>query len=256
MARKRDNAHDDLDVAAAHPIRTVLGVLGVLSLVFVLLAQAARPAPHENSADVLARYHANHVAHALPAMDAAPGALRGSGAVFGGASLRHYAARLKAPTPPAFAMGPLRIGMTYGDFQDLAGAALQVHASKDGPMAVLRRGENVFTAYFPNTQDDAPATRLTYIRRFQGQSEKQITAYLGDLWGKPANTSCRRLIFDNGQDCRFDWWPINGVKVAVQMRRTQDAPHDPAIIVLRIDATDGNTGKPKRRNFLLAAFSR
>ena len=254
MARKRNRRKKTARRKEIRPVRALFTLFAVLGLVFVGLAQFASPAPDTDGAldasDLTRNLPPSHVGHRLPNMDR----MKIDDTLFGGSSLRTHATRMRASrAEPRFAMGGLRIGMTYGEFLDLGADVISVKSTKSGVLGVVHADHHRFNVYFPSNADDAPADRLSYHRIFRDRSEREITEYLGDLWGKPSDASCRRLIFDAGQDCVYSWWPMNGVKLTAQVSRTEDGASTHGKVTLRIDALNPQAENRRMRQVRLAA---
>ncbi|MEK9673637.1 MAG: hypothetical protein VW268_14235 [Rhodospirillaceae bacterium] len=102
--------------------------------------------------------------------------------LFGGTHLRQYAERMRSTaSEPRFTMGPVKRGMTCGQFLSAAKRAEDVRAMKGGLLGVLTAGPNCFNACFRGVSDTAPAYRVTYRRMFTDRAENEVNAYLGDL---------------------------------------------------------------------------
>lgn len=217
------------------PFRALALVFCVLGLSFGLLAHFASPAPQDGAADTADG--AGIVDH-LPDMERKKREVQHIGA----AALQLYAARVRAPlADPSFFIGPIEIGMTYEAFLKIVPTPESLKAAQAGVIGVVRTDKGVFTAHFRAAEKDAPAFRLSYTQTFHFHTEREITEHLGNLWGKPTTSECTRLSYGNGQDCRYQWWPVNGVRVNAQLRVTNERLHGRPEITLRVDAADERT---------------
>jgi len=216
------------------PFRALVVVFGVLGLTFGLLAHFATPAPHGDDTGADATNIAGHI----PDMERKKREVQHIGA----AALKLYVARVRAPlADPNFFIGPIEIGMTYDNFLKIVPTPESLKAAQAGVIGVLRTDKGVFTAHFRAAEKDATAFRLSYTQTFRFHTEREITEHLGNLWGKPTTAECTRLSYGNGQDCRYQWWPVNGVRVDAQLRVTNDRLHGRPEITLRVDAADERT---------------
>ncbi|MEP0337429.1 MAG: hypothetical protein ABJ388_15695 [Alphaproteobacteria bacterium] len=212
------------------PFRALALVFGMLGVAFGLLAHFASPAPQETDTADVSGY--------LPDMEIKKREAQHIGA----AALQLYVARVRAPlADPNFFIGPIEIGMTYENFLKIIPTPESLKAAQAGVIGVLRTDKGVFTAHFPTAEKDATAFRLSYTQTFRFHTEREITEHLGNLWGKPSTSECTRLSYGNGQDCRYQWWPVNGVRVDAQLRVTNDRLHGRPEITLRVDAADERT---------------
>lgn len=231
-------------------IRTMVIVIALLTGAFAGMAWLAKPLP--DSTAMLAQSPLGRVLPFLPAKEPAP--------PFAGLShLRPGAGRLRdAGSDSEFAVGPLAVGMAFGEFMalDVPQADRTVKAAKKAVIGILRTDKGVFTAYFPSTETKARAFRLSFTATYEEYSEHNIIEYLGDLWGKPNGTECARLTYANGRDCRFQWWPVNGMRVGAQVRLTDDRPDLPAVTTLRIEVIDDRAERRKVTGFRVAENGR
>lgn len=219
------------------PFRALALVFGVLGLAFGLLAQFASPAPERTAEDVVAE--TTGIAAHLPGMEQRK---KREAQHIGATALRLYASRLRNTIEePNFFIGPIEIGMTYDRFLKIVPTPESLKAAQAGVIGVLRTDKGVFTAHFATAEKDSTAFRLSYTQTFRFHTEREITEHLGNLWGKPSTSECTRLSYGNGQDCRYQWWPVNGVRVDAQMRVTNDRLNGRPEITLRVDARDGRT---------------
>jgi hypothetical protein len=217
------------------PFRALALVFGVLGLTFGLLAHFASPAPHAGAKDVA---EAAGIADFMPDMERKKKEAEHIGAT----ALKLYVARVRTSmVEPNFFIGPIEIGMAYDDFLKIVPTPESLKAAQAGVIGVLRTDKGVFTAHFATAQKDATAFRLSYTQVFRFHSEREITEYLGNLWGKPSTSECTRLSYGNGQDCRYQWGPLNGVRVNAQLRVTNERLHGRPEITLRVDASDDRT---------------
>lgn len=231
-------------------IRTMVIVLALLTGAFAGMAWLAKPLP-----DPAAELAQSPLGQALPYLPAKEPA-----APFASLShLRPGAGRLRdAGNGSEFAVGPLAIGMDFGEFMalDVPQDDRTVKAAKKAVIGVLRTDKGVFTAYFPSTETKARAFRLSFTATYEEYSERDITGHLGDLWGKPGSTECTRLTYANGRDCRFQWWPVNGMRVGAQVRLTDDRPDLPAVTTLRIEVLDDRAERRRVTGFRVAENGR
>jgi len=231
------------------PFRALALVFGVLGLTFGLLAHFASPAPRDGATDTAAADIAGHI----PDMERKKREVQHIGA----AALQLYVARVRAPLVDLnFFIGPIEIGMTYENFLKIIPTPESLKAAQAGVIGILRTDKGVFTAHFPTAEKDATAFRLSYTQTFRFHSEREITEHLGNLWGKPTTSECTRLSYGNGQDCRYQWWPVNGVRVNAQLRVTNDRLHGRPEITLRVDAADERTEGRRWSSYKVAAADR
>jgi len=229
------------------PFRALALVFGVLGLAFGLLAQFAGPAPEHGDTEVAD----TGIGRLLPDMEKKK---KQEAEHIGAKALRLYAARMKQSLePPNFFMGPIEIGMTYERFLAIVPTPESLKAAQAGVIGVLRTDKGVFTAHFPSARKDAAAFRLSYTQNFRHHTEREITEHLGNLWGKPTTSDCTRLSYGNGSDCRYQWWPVNGVRVSAQLRVINDRLHGRPEITLRVDAADDRTEGRRWASYRVAA---
>ncbi len=212
------------------PFRALIIVFVLLGGLFSLLAHLASPAPEP--VDPVAQ---SNLIGQMADMESK----NREAEHIGTQALRLYSSRLRnSVEEPSFFIGPIEIGMTYGKFLEIIPTPESLKAAQNGVIGVMRTDKGVFTAHFSSAHKDARAFRLSYTQTFHYHSEREITEHLGNLWGKPSTSECTKLSFGNGQDCRYQWWPVNGVKVNAQLRVTNERLHGRPEIVLRVDAAD------------------
>lgn len=213
------------------PFRALVIVFVLLGGSFGMLAHFASPAPERN-ADAST---ANAMDQFMPDMEKK----KREATHIGAQALRLYVTRVKKNVQaPEFFIGPIEIGMTYERFLEIVPTPESLKAAQAGVIGVVRTDKGVFTAHFSTAETDARAFRLSYTQTFRYHTEREITEHLGNLWGKPSTSECTRISYGNGEDCRYQWWPINGVRVNAQMRVINDRLNGQPEITLRVDAQD------------------
>ena len=231
MARKRKNTTSRMK-SGFRPFRAMLLIFAILGGAFSLMAHFATPAVDRADGMVA---DVSDIGHHIPDMERKK---REAGYI-GAKALQLHAARIRGSIKdPEFYMGPIEIGMRYEQFQNLSPAPESVKAVQTGVIGILRTDKGVFTVYFPRAQKESQAFRLSYTQTFRFHSEREITQHLGNLWGKPSTSECDRITYGNGEDCRYQWWPVNGVRVTAQLRTTNERLHGRPQTVLRVDAVD------------------
>jgi len=230
--------------------RTMAIVVGLLAGAFSALAWLAKPLP--DASTLLAQSPLGQALPALPAKAPEPPFANLS-------QIRRSAARIQAAQSDAgFSMGPLAIGMTFGAFMALEVPAQDrsVKAAKKSVIGILHTEKGQFAAYFPSTETNSTAFRLSFTAAFEEYSEHEILEHLGGLWGSPDWSECARVSFANGRDCRYQWWPVNGMRVAAQIRLTDDRPRQAPVTTLRIEVIDDREERRPIAGFRLAENGR
>ena len=230
------------------PFRALAIVFLLLGGAFGLLAHFAAPS-HNTDGTVVAESGMDRF---LPDMEKK----KREAEHIGVQALRLYSARIKNNmTPPEFFIGPIEIGMNYEKFLEIVPTPESIKAAQAGVIGVVRTDKGVFTAHFASAEKDAKAFRLSYTQTFRFHSEREITEHLGKLWGKPSTSDCSRLSYGNGEDCRYQWWPVNGVRVNAQLRVTNEHLNGRPEIILRVDAQDDRTEGRRWANRRMAAVN-
>jgi hypothetical protein len=234
MARKRKTT-SSRQKNGFRPFRAMVLVFAILGGTFSLLAHIATPAVDRADSGFAAASESDIGMH-IPEMERRK---KREAGYIGAKALQLHAARIRGSIEePEFTMGPIEIGMRYEQFQNLSPAPESVKAAQTGVIGVLRTDKGVFTVYFPRAEKESQAFRLSYTQTFRYHSEREITEHLGNLWGKPSTSECGRITYGNGEDCRYQWWPVNGVRVTAQLRTTNERLHGRPQTVLRVDAVD------------------
>jgi hypothetical protein len=175
----------------------------------------------------------------------------------GATALRLYASRMKSSVEePNFFIGPIEIGMTYERLLQIVPKPESLKAAQAGVIGVVRTDKGVFTAHFASAESESKAFRLSYTQTFRFHTEREITEHMGNLWGKPTTSDCTRLSYGNGEDCQYQWWPINGVKLNAQLRVINDDLSGKPEITLRIDAVDERVQGRRWAAYRVAAAGR
>ena len=134
-------------------------------------------------------------------------------------------ARLAAPAQQTdrYRIGGIAFGMTPPAVQRLRPDFTPVAVSSNATVGRFRDGGANHTVWFTDTADGERAYRIRFDRIFRAAAEEMILGELGRKLGLPAVSRCTRRHADGKKECRFDWWPADGVSIRAVSRVSTDA---------------------------------
>ena len=122
-----------------------------------------------------------------------------------------------------FRIGGIAFGMTPPAVQRLRPDFRPVAVRGSATVGRFSDGGANHTVWFTEAADGKRAYRIRYDRTFRAAAEEMILGELGRKLGLPAASRCKRRHADGKKECRFDWWPADGVSIRAVSRVSTDA---------------------------------
>lgn len=145
-------------------------------------------------------------------------------------SVRAFFTGLSQPTAlvgsapqPAFALGPIDMGMTAAALRERRVDVRFMRSNGDALIAFIQDDRAAYTAWFSSGNTDATVIRVRYDRTFAERGLESILDSMGQRFGKPVSSWCDGGAINGTQECTFRWMPRDSIVVDARYRLDADA---------------------------------